>query len=62
MAGAGAGCITVRSVLLQATTADMQITAAANRALDAMVVSLDEPGHPASADVGPDQQMKPRAS
>ena len=40
VAGAGAGCITVRSVLLQATTADMQITAAANRALDVMVVSL----------------------
>ena len=39
MAGAGAGCITVRSVLLQATTADMQINAAARRALDVMVVS-----------------------
>ena len=49
MAGAGAGCITVRSVLLQATTADMQITAAANRALDVMVVSLDEPGRPAAS-------------
>ena len=40
MAGAGAGCTTVRSVLLQATTADMQITEAAKRALDVMVVSL----------------------
>ena len=40
MAGAGAGCITVRSVLLQATTADMQINAAARRALAVMVVSL----------------------
>jgi hypothetical protein len=40
VAGAGGGCITVRSVLLQATAADMQITAAANRALDVMVVSL----------------------
>ena len=40
MVGAGAGCTTVRSVLLQATTADMQITAAAKRALDVMVVSL----------------------
>jgi hypothetical protein len=40
VAGAGAGCTTVRSVLLQATTADMQITAAAKRARDVMVVSL----------------------
>jgi hypothetical protein len=40
VAGAGAGCTTVRSVLLQATTAAMQITAAAKRALDVMVVSL----------------------
>jgi hypothetical protein len=38
--GAGAGCTTVRSVLLQATAADIQITAAANRAIDVMVVSL----------------------
>jgi hypothetical protein len=38
--GAGAGCTTVRSVLLQASTADMQITAAAKHALDVMVVSL----------------------
>ena len=40
MVGAGAGCTTVRSVLLQATIADMQIIAAAKRALDVMVVSL----------------------
>ena len=40
MVGAGAGSTTVRSVLLQATTADMQITAVAKRAFDVMVVSL----------------------
>ena len=40
MVGAGAGCTTVRSVLLQATIAVMQIIAAAIRALDVMVVSL----------------------
>jgi hypothetical protein len=66
VAGAGGGCITVRSVLLQATAADMQITAAANRALDVMVVSLDEPGRPPHqlGGCGPtvDRSRKPRAS
>jgi hypothetical protein len=35
----------------------MQITAAANRALDVMLVSLDEPRRISSADVGSDRQL-----